>query len=227
MTHTQETGLANGVRLPRVTIAYCTGCRWLLRGAWYTQELLTTFGDTLAEVALQPATGGTFIVTLYTQAGADTTATRRPEASVDGVDEWKLWDRKERGGFPEAKELKQLVRDVISPDRSLGHADRKTERATTTTMSGEDKLDFGREKRAVKGHEEKGVDGPVNTLDEKPADNTTTRDAVREAEDLPDGPVTRIDEPNLTGKPRKSTAEIKQEARPVGSKAESECKDCE
>jgi selenoprotein W-related protein len=30
--------------------------------------------------------------------------------------------------FPEAAELKQLVRDRIDPDRDLGHSDRKPER---------------------------------------------------------------------------------------------------
>ena len=34
-----------------------------------------------------------------------------------------IWSRKERGRFPESKELKQLVRDRIAPGRSLGHSD--------------------------------------------------------------------------------------------------------
>jgi len=36
-----------------------------------------------------------------------------------------IWSRKEKEGFPDIKELKQLVRDAISPDRDLGHIDRK------------------------------------------------------------------------------------------------------
>ena len=36
----------------------------------------------------------------------------------------QLWDRKTNGGFPEVKQLKQLVRNVIDPDRDLGHIDR-------------------------------------------------------------------------------------------------------
>ena len=32
--------------------------------------------------------------------------------------------------FPEAAKLKQLVRDVIDPERDLGHADRKTHKKT-------------------------------------------------------------------------------------------------
>lgn len=35
-----------------------------------------------------------------------------------------LWDRKTDGGFPETKELKRRVRDVIEPGRDLGHVDR-------------------------------------------------------------------------------------------------------
>ncbi|MCQ8181398.1 SelT/SelW/SelH family protein [Methylomonas sp. SURF-1] len=88
----------------RVEIRYCTQCRWLLRAAWMAQELLTTFDSELSELALQPGTGGIF------------------EVSADGV---LVWSRKERGRFPEITELKQLVRDVIAPERDLGHIDRK------------------------------------------------------------------------------------------------------
>ena len=76
--------------LPRVEIHYCTQCRWLLRVAWMAQELFTTFEADLGEVALIPGAGGMFGV------------------RVDGT---MIWSRKERGRFPEAKELKQLVRD--------------------------------------------------------------------------------------------------------------------
>lgn len=88
---------------PRVTIHYCTQCQWLLRAAWLAQELLSTFSDELGEVALQPGTGGIF------------------EIHCNDV---LVWERKRDGGFPEAKELKQRVRDQIAPDKSLGHSDR-------------------------------------------------------------------------------------------------------
>jgi selenoprotein W-related protein len=88
---------------PRIEIEYCTRCRWLLRAAWMAQELLTTFEAELGGVALVPGTGGVF------------------EVRVDGK---TIWSRKERGRFPESKELKQLVRDRVAPDRDLGHADR-------------------------------------------------------------------------------------------------------
>ncbi len=89
--------------LPRVSITYCTQCRWLLRAAWMAQELLSTFGTDLGEVALIPGTGGVF------------------EVRCDGA---LVWDRVRDGGFPDAKVLKGRVRDVIDPDRDLGHSDR-------------------------------------------------------------------------------------------------------
>ncbi|CVL08014.1 hypothetical protein LB506_002864 [Fusarium annulatum] len=99
--------------LPRVSIQFCTQCKWMLRAAYYAQELLSTFSTGLGEVALQPSTGGTFIVTITHQApGADISSTKT------------LWDRREDGGFPETKELKRRVRDVIEPGRDLGHVDR-------------------------------------------------------------------------------------------------------
>lgn len=87
----------------RIAIEYCTGCRWMLRAAWMAQELLTTFEADVSEVALVPASGGRFVVT---------------------VDQTIVWDREAEGGFPEIKVLKQRVRDVIDPHRSLGHSDR-------------------------------------------------------------------------------------------------------
>jgi selenoprotein W-related protein len=87
----------------RVEIEYCTQCRWLLRAAWMAQELLTTFETELGEVALVPGTGGVF------------------EVRLDGE---TIFSRAEHGRFPESKELKQLVRDRIAPDRNLGHSDR-------------------------------------------------------------------------------------------------------
>jgi selenoprotein W-related protein len=88
---------------PRITITYCTQCQWLLRAAWMAQELLSTFGEDLAEVALLPATGGAF------------------QIAYDGD---LLWERKRDGGFPDVKTLKQLVRDRLDPGRDLGHVDR-------------------------------------------------------------------------------------------------------
>jgi selenoprotein W-related protein len=89
---------------PRIEIRYCTLCRWMLRAAWLAQELLSTFDNDLGEVALVPASKGEFRIL------------------VNGV---LVWDRVADEGFPEAKEIKQRVRDVIAPQRDLGHSDRK------------------------------------------------------------------------------------------------------
>ncbi|WP_144634337.1 SelT/SelW/SelH family protein [Bordetella genomosp. 13] len=89
---------------PRITIQYCTQCQWLLRAAWMGQELLSTFATDLGEVALLPGTGGVFRI------------------HYDGQ---LLWDRVTDGGFPDAKVLKQRVRDRLDPQRDLGHIDRK------------------------------------------------------------------------------------------------------
>jgi selenoprotein W-related protein len=35
-----------------------------------------------------------------------------------------IFSRRQQGRFPESKELKQLVRDLIAPEKHLGHSDR-------------------------------------------------------------------------------------------------------
>lgn len=86
-----------------VEIEYCTQCRWLLRAAWLAQELLTTFDTDLNTVSLMPGTGGEF------------------EVRLNGA---IIFSRKAAGRFPESKELKQLIRDVITPERDLGHSEK-------------------------------------------------------------------------------------------------------
>jgi selenoprotein W-related protein len=88
---------------PRIEIEYCTQCRWLLRAAWMSQELLTTFEAEIGELALIPGDGGVF------------------EIRADGA---IVWSRRDRGRFPEIKELKQLIRDIVAPAKDLGHVDR-------------------------------------------------------------------------------------------------------
>lgn len=86
-----------------VRIHYCTQCNWLLRAAWMAQELLSTFGQTLGGVTLVPGSGGVY------------------EISVNGL---SIWERKRDGGFPDAREVKQRLRDQIAPGRDLGHIDK-------------------------------------------------------------------------------------------------------
>jgi selenoprotein W-related protein len=89
---------------PVITIEYCPKCGWMLRAAYFAQEILTTFTDDLHGVTLHPSSvNGTFRVS---------------------VDAREIYDRKKEGGFPETKVLKQLIRDVVNPEKSLGHSDR-------------------------------------------------------------------------------------------------------
>jgi len=67
------------------------------------QELLTTFEQELGSVALAPGTGGVFEVS---------------------VNKDLVWSRKAAGRFPDIKELKQLVRDRVAPEKDLGHSER-------------------------------------------------------------------------------------------------------
>lgn len=92
------------IRSPRISILYCRQCRWMMRAAWLAQEVLTTFTEEIGEVALQPGTDGVL------------------EIRLNGD---LLYSRKTEGRFPEAKEVKQLIRDRIAPQRDLGHSDRK------------------------------------------------------------------------------------------------------
>lgn len=91
---------------PAVTIRYCTGCRWMLRAQWYQGELLSTFESELGAVALVPSSGAMF----------------RVEVTV-GDDTHTVWNRKTDGGFPEITELKRRVRDLVAPEKLLGHSE--------------------------------------------------------------------------------------------------------
>ena len=66
------------------------------------QELLTTFSDDLDQVSLSPGTGGVFEVR---------------------VNNDLVWSRKEKGRFPDIKELKNIVRDIAAPEKGLGHSE--------------------------------------------------------------------------------------------------------
>ena len=90
---------------PAITIEYCPKCHWLLRAAYMAQELLATFEDDLDGITLKPSeVAGRYTISLN-----------------DDI----LFDRKREGRFPEIKELKQLVRDKVNPDKDLGHSDKK------------------------------------------------------------------------------------------------------
>jgi selenoprotein W-related protein len=90
---------------PVIEIEYCPKCGWMLRATYFAQELLSTFTDDVHGVMLRPSeVSGSFKI---------------------GIDANEIFDRKKMGRFPETKELKQMVRDVVNPQKSLGHSDRK------------------------------------------------------------------------------------------------------
>jgi len=89
---------------PAITIEYCPKCGWLLRAAYMAQEFLTTFLEDVDSVILKPSeVGGRYSISIN-----------------DDI----VFDRKRYGGFPEIKELKQIVRDRVNPTKNLGHADK-------------------------------------------------------------------------------------------------------
>ena len=86
---------------PLIEIEYCTKCRWLLRATWIAQELLSTFSVEIRGVTLIPGhEAGIFEI----RCGRDV-----------------IWERGKKKGMPEIKELKRKVRDVVVPDKDLGH----------------------------------------------------------------------------------------------------------
>lgn len=89
---------------PTVIIEYCLKCGWLLRAAYMAQEILTMFAGEIGAVTLKPSElGDRFSIF---------------------VDATVVFDRKSNGGFAATKEIKQLIRDIIAPARSLGQSDR-------------------------------------------------------------------------------------------------------
>jgi selenoprotein W-related protein len=77
----------------------------MLRAAYMAQEILNTFSEDINGVLLKPSEiSGRYTIS---------------------VDETELFDRKSEDRFPEIKELKQLIRDQVNPDKDLGHSDKK------------------------------------------------------------------------------------------------------
>ena len=90
---------------PRITIKYCPKCNWMLRASWMSQEILHSFSDDIEGVLLYPEN-------------------EAPGVFEISVGETIVWERKADGGFPGASDLKKRIRDVIAPERDLGHHDK-------------------------------------------------------------------------------------------------------
>ncbi|CAM3858490.1 SelT/SelW/SelH family protein [Sphingobacterium prati] len=89
---------------PVIEIEYCPKCNWMLRAAYMSQEILSSFTENIHGVLLIPSE----ISGRYT-------------IRINGEE---IFDRKRAGRFPEIKELKQLIRDIVAPEKSLGHSDK-------------------------------------------------------------------------------------------------------
>ncbi len=87
---------------PRVEIIYCRQCKFMLRAAWFAQELLSAFEGELAEVAVVPGSGGIF------------------EVKLDGE---VIATNRETHRLPDIGEVKRFIRDRIAPERRIGHED--------------------------------------------------------------------------------------------------------
>lgn len=86
-----------------ITVEYCTKCKFMMRSAWIAQELLQSFEGDIDEAVLRPS-------------------------EIPGIwriyaNDQQVWDRKTERGLPEMKDLKRRVRDIIAPDKNLGHAE--------------------------------------------------------------------------------------------------------
>lgn len=88
----------------KIDIYYCQKCNFLLRAAWMAQEILHTYGEDLESLTLHPDSGGRYRIV---------------------CNETEIWEKKRDGGFPDAKIIKQRIRDIFDPKRDLGHIDRK------------------------------------------------------------------------------------------------------
>ncbi|MFZ5978664.1 MAG: SelT/SelW/SelH family protein [Bacteroidota bacterium] len=88
---------------PVITIEYCPKCGWLLRAAYMAQEILISFSDDIKAVSLQPS--------------------EQPGAYYIYINDDIVFNRKEYGGFPEIKIIKRIIRNIVNPEKNLGHID--------------------------------------------------------------------------------------------------------
>ena len=72
----------------RLEIEFCQVCKFGGRAFWLARELFDQRPDLASEIVLVPSSGGAFTV--------------RFDGEV-------LWDYKERGGFPEPKEIREAA----------------------------------------------------------------------------------------------------------------------
>ena len=109
--------------LPQVTIEYCAKCKWQQRAVWYLQELLQTFDGSIGAITLVPVYDSPGVFGVYLTTDTDTKKPlykrkfNKPELAAkygETMTEpyWHL-------GFPDAKFLKQLIKNEIGAQ--VGH----------------------------------------------------------------------------------------------------------
>ncbi|KAH3666728.1 hypothetical protein WICMUC_005545 [Wickerhamomyces mucosus] len=108
--------MSSSIKYPRITIKFCTKCKWNLRAFWYAQELLQTFDSKLGEISLIPFESGVFRIELILEENINNN-----NPGFNGI---LIWDRKINDGFPDSKYLKQKIRNILWPDINLGHIDK-------------------------------------------------------------------------------------------------------
>lgn len=106
----------------KITIEYCTKCKWHNRAVWYVQELLYTFDGKIDEISLKPISDppGTFRVL------CDDKVIYRKRMKTDAEEVANTYE-----GFPDSKFLKQLIRNELDPELNLGHIDKYENKGLT------------------------------------------------------------------------------------------------
>ena len=84
--------MTDNARRLAIEITYCSRCNFVPRATWVAQELLHTYGDFVAGLTLVPSGGGIF------------------QVAVDGT---VLFDNKDAGRFPEIRELKDALNNLL------------------------------------------------------------------------------------------------------------------
>ncbi|KAG7720425.1 hypothetical protein KL949_001683 [Ogataea haglerorum] len=108
------------IAYPAVNISYCVKCKWMLRAAWYQQEILQTFSSKAIDENETTLTVNCAMLSPSLVAGTFQVAVKADE-NADWV---VIWDRKEEDGFPDSKLLKQRIRDHLYPELKLSHIDK-------------------------------------------------------------------------------------------------------
>lgn len=85
-----------------VEIRFCPKCKWLFRATWISQELFSTFESDLDSIKLVQSDSGIFEV--YCNKNI-------------------IFSRQVEKGFIDIAIIKQRLRDIIDPERDLGHTD--------------------------------------------------------------------------------------------------------